>query len=164
MTFANGSFLRSLVLKQDAHRRHQSRRPQARPAPARDDEGEHGVAHSSLQGKFFHQSIVSFVPRKLTSLHPPLLQLFSEGYSVPPGETYAAILCGANMNFDRLRFVAERAELGEGREALLSVEIPEKPGRCVPCTRTAGGALSRCADAVEWRLISCRTVSWRCTT
>jgi threonine dehydratase len=32
------------------------------------------------------------------------------------------------MNFDRLRFVAERAELGEGREALLSVEIPEKPG------------------------------------
>lgn len=35
------------------------------------------------------------------------------------------------MNFDRLRFVAERAELGEGREALLSVEVPEKPGRCV---------------------------------
>lgn len=35
------------------------------------------------------------------------------------------------MNFDRLRFVAERAELGEGREALLSVEIPEKPGRYV---------------------------------
>lgn len=40
------------------------------------------------------------------------------------------------MNFDRLRFVAERAELGEGREALLSVEIPEKPGTyvlIVPC-------------------------------
>jgi threonine dehydratase len=35
------------------------------------------------------------------------------------------------MNFDRLRFVADRAELGEGREALLSVEIPEKPGRQV---------------------------------
>ena len=35
------------------------------------------------------------------------------------------------MNFDRLRFVAERAELGEGREALLSVEIPERPGRFV---------------------------------
>ena len=34
------------------------------------------------------------------------------------------------MNFDRLRFVAERAELGEGREALLSVDIPERPGRC----------------------------------
>jgi hypothetical protein len=36
------------------------------------------------------------------------------------------VISGANMNFDRLRFVAERAELGEGREALLSVEIPER--------------------------------------
>ena len=44
------------------------------------------------------------------------------------GETYAAILCGANMNFDRLRFVAERAEVGEEREALLAVTIPERPG------------------------------------
>ena len=32
------------------------------------------------------------------------------------------------MNFDRLRFVAERAELGEHREAVLAVTIPEKPG------------------------------------
>jgi threonine dehydratase len=39
-----------------------------------------------------------------------------------------AILSGANMNFDRLRFVAERAELGESREALFAVTIPEKPG------------------------------------
>jgi threonine dehydratase len=44
------------------------------------------------------------------------------------GQTYAAILCGANMNFDRLRFVAERAEVGEEREALLAVTIPEQPG------------------------------------
>jgi threonine dehydratase len=44
------------------------------------------------------------------------------------GETYAAILCGANMNFDRLRFVAERAEVGEEREALLAVTIPEASG------------------------------------
>ena len=44
------------------------------------------------------------------------------------GETYAAILCGANMNFDRLRFVAERAEVGEEREALFAVTIPEKRG------------------------------------
>ncbi len=44
------------------------------------------------------------------------------------GEHYAAILCGANMNFDRLRFVAERAEVGEEREALLAVTIPEQPG------------------------------------
>ncbi|RDB25340.1 Threonine dehydratase, mitochondrial [Hypsizygus marmoreus] len=41
---------------------------------------------------------------------------------------YVAVISGANMNFDRLRFVAERAELGEGREALLSVDIPERPG------------------------------------
>jgi threonine dehydratase len=44
------------------------------------------------------------------------------------GRTLAAVLSGANMNFDRLRFVAERAELGEGREALLAVTIPERPG------------------------------------
>ena len=44
------------------------------------------------------------------------------------GETYAAILCGANMNFDRLRFVAERAEVGEEREALLAVSLPEARG------------------------------------
>jgi len=40
----------------------------------------------------------------------------------------AAILSGANMNFDRLRFVAERAELGEAREAVFGVTIPERPG------------------------------------
>ena len=39
-----------------------------------------------------------------------------------------AVASGANMNFDRLRFVAERAALGEQREALLSVTIPERPG------------------------------------
>ncbi len=39
-----------------------------------------------------------------------------------------AVLSGANMNFDRLRFVAERAELGEAREALFGVTIPEQPG------------------------------------
>jgi len=39
-----------------------------------------------------------------------------------------AIASGANMNFDRLRFVAERAALGEQKEALLSVNIPERPG------------------------------------
>ena len=44
------------------------------------------------------------------------------------GQNYAAILCGANMNFDRLRFVAERAEVGEEREALFAVTIPEERG------------------------------------
>ncbi|WP_201277336.1 threonine ammonia-lyase, biosynthetic [Aphanocapsa montana] len=43
-------------------------------------------------------------------------------------ETLIAVACGANMNFDRLRFVAERAEVGEQREALLAVTIPEERG------------------------------------
>ena len=44
------------------------------------------------------------------------------------GKTLVSITCGANMNFDRLRFVAERAEFGEQREALFAVTIPERPG------------------------------------
>ncbi len=43
-------------------------------------------------------------------------------------QTLIPIACGANMNFDRLRFVAERAEIGEKREAILAVTIPETPG------------------------------------
>ncbi len=44
------------------------------------------------------------------------------------GQTLAAVACGANINFDRLRFVSERAEIGEQREAVFAVTIPEKPG------------------------------------
>ncbi len=44
------------------------------------------------------------------------------------GATLVAVDTGANVNFDRLRHIAERAELGEGREALLAVTIPERPG------------------------------------
>ena len=44
------------------------------------------------------------------------------------GESYVAVLSGANMNFDRLRFVAERAEVGEEREALFAVTLPEARG------------------------------------
>jgi threonine dehydratase len=43
-------------------------------------------------------------------------------------KTLVAIASGANMNFDRLRFVAERAEIGEQREAVLAVTLPEQPG------------------------------------
>ncbi len=43
-------------------------------------------------------------------------------------QTLVAVACGANMNFDRLRFVAERAEFGEDREAIFAVAIPEEPG------------------------------------
>ncbi|MFD1732350.1 threonine ammonia-lyase, biosynthetic [Deinococcus malanensis] len=45
-----------------------------------------------------------------------------------PGQTLVALTCGANVNFDRLRHVAERAEIGEQREAILAVTIPERPG------------------------------------
>lgn len=44
------------------------------------------------------------------------------------GKTLVAIACGANMNFDRLRFVSERAEIGEQREAIFAVTIPEQRG------------------------------------
>ena len=43
-------------------------------------------------------------------------------------ETLVAVACGANMNFDRLRFVSERAEIGERREAVFAVTIPEERG------------------------------------
>ncbi|OJY91265.1 MAG: PLP-dependent threonine dehydratase [Lysobacterales bacterium 63-13] len=43
-------------------------------------------------------------------------------------KTFVAVACGANMNFNRLRFVAERAEVGESREAVLAVTIPEQRG------------------------------------
>jgi threonine dehydratase len=44
------------------------------------------------------------------------------------GKTLIATASGANMNFDRLRFIAERAEIGEQREAVLAITLPEKPG------------------------------------
>jgi threonine dehydratase len=58
------------------------------------------------------------------------------------GRTFVAITCGANMNFDRLRFVAERAEFGEQREALFAVTIPEERGsfrRFIELIGTSGG-------------------------
>ncbi len=54
------------------------------------------------------------------------------------GETLVAINSGANINFDRLRHVAERAELGERREALLAVTIAEKPGSFLKFCRALG--------------------------
>jgi len=54
------------------------------------------------------------------------------------GANLVAIESGANINFDRLRHVAERAELGERREALLAVEIPEEPGSFLRFCKTIG--------------------------
>ncbi len=52
--------------------------------------------------------------------------------------TLVALLSGANINFDRLRHVAERTEIGEQREALLAVQIPEKPGAFLRFCRVLG--------------------------
>lgn len=54
-------------------------------------------------------------------------------------KTLVGIASGANMNFDRLRFIAERAEIGEKREAVLAVTIPEKPGAFKSFCRLLGG-------------------------
>lgn len=54
-------------------------------------------------------------------------------------KTLIGIASGANMNFDRLRFIAERAELGEKREAVFAVTIPEKPGAFKAFCRLLGG-------------------------
>ncbi len=54
------------------------------------------------------------------------------------GKSLVAINSGANVNFDRLRHVSERAEIGERREALLAVTIPEKPGSFKKFCRAIG--------------------------
>ncbi|MDX8406095.1 MAG: threonine ammonia-lyase, biosynthetic [Mariprofundus sp.] len=54
------------------------------------------------------------------------------------GQLLAAINSGANMNFDRMRHVAERTEMGEGREALFAVTIPEQPGSFLEFCRIIG--------------------------
>ncbi len=53
-------------------------------------------------------------------------------------KTLVGINCGANINFDRLRHVAERAELGERRECLFAVTIPERPGSFLKFCRILG--------------------------
>lgn len=55
-------------------------------------------------------------------------KLYAAERGVAEGETYVAVTSGANTNFDRLRHVSERAEIGEGREAIFAVTIPERPG------------------------------------
>lgn len=57
-----------------------------------------------------------------------LKKYVAQNPSADPQRTMIAIASGANMNFDRLRFVAERARMGEGKEVLLGVSIPERPG------------------------------------
>ncbi len=55
------------------------------------------------------------------------LKQYIQTYGVT-GQTLVTINSGANMNFERLRYVSERTQTGEGRESLIAVTIPEKPG------------------------------------
>ncbi len=54
------------------------------------------------------------------------------------GKTLVAVLSGANTNFDRLRYISERTEIGEKREAILAVTLPEKPGAYLRFCRDLG--------------------------
>ena len=65
-----------------------------------------------------------------------------------------AIACGANMNFERLRFVAERAELGEEKEAMFAVGIPEKAGSLKLLCKTLG---SRSLTEFSYRISEGKT-------
>ncbi|PXF47396.1 L-threonine dehydratase biosynthetic IlvA [Gracilariopsis chorda] len=58
------------------------------------------------------------------------------------GKKFAAIASGANTNFDNLRHISERAEIGEGREGILAVTIPERPGSFRELINALGGNLS----------------------
>jgi len=69
-------------------------------------------------------------------------------------ESLVAITCGANINFDRLRFVAERAEAGEEREALFAVTIPEEPGSFRRMCETIG---QRSVTEFSYRISDTRT-------
>ncbi len=60
-----------------------------------------------------------------------------EGGTLAPGAA-VVIASGANMNFTRLGYVTERAEIGEHREAILAVTIPERPGAFLEFCRTIG--------------------------
>lgn len=64
-------------------------------------------------------------------------------------KTVVAITCGANMNFDRLRFVAERADVGEAREAVFALTLPEKRGSFLRLCEAVG---SRSVTEFNYRI------------
>ncbi|MGH8153259.1 MAG: threonine ammonia-lyase, biosynthetic, partial [Rhodanobacteraceae bacterium] len=67
------------------------------------------------------------IPEPAGALALAGLKQYAAGHGLRD-QTLIAVVSGANMNFDRLRFVAERAELGEQREAVFAVTIPEERG------------------------------------
>ncbi|MBV1907294.1 MAG: threonine ammonia-lyase, biosynthetic [Pseudomonadales bacterium] len=66
------------------------------------------------------------------------LKKYSEDNPEYNQQTYAAVVSGANVNFDRLRHIAERAEIGEHREMILAVTIPEQPGSFLKFCKAVG--------------------------
>jgi len=66
--------------------------------------------------------------KKYLAIHPPAIPSPTHKRQSMSLPTYACILSGANMNFSRLRFIAERSLLGGGTEILFTVLIPERPG------------------------------------
>jgi threonine dehydratase len=78
------------------------------------------------------------------------LKRLAERGALPPGAV-VVIASGANMNFTRLGYVTERAEIGEHREAILAVTIPERPGAFLEFCRTIG---ERSVTEFNYRLAS----------
>ncbi|HLK12502.1 MAG TPA: threonine ammonia-lyase, biosynthetic [Candidatus Binatia bacterium] len=78
------------------------------------------------------------------------LKRLAESDALAPGAA-VVIASGANLSFERLRFVAERAELGEHREAVLAVTIPERPGSFLAFCRVVG---ERSVTEFNYRLAS----------
>ena len=70
------------------------------------------------------------------------------------GKTLAAVACGANMNFDRLRFVAERADVGEHREAVFAVTLPEEHGSFKRFCETIASMGNRSVTEFNYRMSS----------
>lgn len=69
-------------------------------------------------------------------------------------KTVVVVTCGANMNFDRLRFVAERADVGEAREALLAITLPEKRGSFMRLCEAVG---TRAVTEFNYRISDAET-------
>lgn len=90
------------------------------------------------------------IPEPAGALGVAGLRRWARTRGLPPGAA-VAVASGANMNFTRLRYVAERADVGDGREVLLAVSIPERPGSFL---RFAGVVGERGVTEFNYRLSS----------
>nr|WP_238786943.1 threonine ammonia-lyase, biosynthetic [Ferrimonas lipolytica] len=79
------------------------------------------------------------------------MKRYAQQHSELPSQQWAAILSGANINFHTLRYISERCELGEGKEAVLAVTIPERKGAFLEFCRLLG---KRAITEFNYRLSS----------